>query len=320
MLRARGSISPPSTAWAREVIEGGLAACSRLIAERTSPFCFGEALTLGGRRPDPQMANARRFGARTDYPGWKRSRLLPSRIRPSSASHPDAQARCRSRLIDFRGRSAKVGDMRNPSILLAASAALALAAAPAYSAPRKAAADPAAALQQRLLTLDTHLDTPGLRWRLPGLVDHGRAHGGAGDYTQVDLPRMKQGGLDGGFWAIYTPQGPLDPLRRARRATSPSCAPLRSAKWSAGPPEGFALASKAADAAAIKASGKRVVYLSIGSAWPLGDDPTLAGKLLRDGRAHSGFAHFRTNQFADSSTDKAKWNGLSPLGVQLLAV
>jgi membrane dipeptidase len=32
----------------------------------------------------------------------------------------------------------------------------------------------------------------------------------------------------------------------------------------------------------------------------------------------AGFAHFRTNQFADSSTDKAKWDGLSPLGVQLL--
>jgi membrane dipeptidase len=32
----------------------------------------------------------------------------------------------------------------------------------------------------------------------------------------------------------------------------------------------------------------------------------------------AGFAHFRTNQFADSATDKAKWDGLSPLGVQLL--
>ena len=29
------------------------------------------------------------------------------------------------------------------------------------------------------------------------------------DYAQLDLPRMKEGGLDGGFWVIYTAQGPL---------------------------------------------------------------------------------------------------------------
>ncbi|MBX9886099.1 MAG: membrane dipeptidase, partial [Novosphingobium sp.] len=96
--------------------------------------------------------------------------------------------------------------MHTRTFLLAASAALALiAAGPARSAPRKAPADPAAALQQRLLTLDTHLDTPA-SLALPGwsIID---AHTAAQDYTQVDLPRMKRGGLDGGFWAIYTPQG-----------------------------------------------------------------------------------------------------------------
>src|SRR3546814_6461416 len=36
------------------------------------------------------------------------------------------------------------------------------------------------------------------------------------DYTQVDLPRMKQGQFDGGFWAIYTPQGPLDTASYAK--------------------------------------------------------------------------------------------------------
>jgi membrane dipeptidase len=208
--------------------------------------------------------------------------------------------------------------MQNRSILLAASAALALlATGPAQSAPRKGAADPAAALQQRLLTLDTHLDTPA-SLALPGwsIMD---AHTVAQDYTQVDLPRMKQGGLDGGFWAIYTPQGPLDgeSTRKARDFALMRGVAIR--EMVAAHPESFALASKAADAAAIKASGKRVVYLSIENAWPLGDDPTLLRSFYAMGVRISGFAHFRTNQFADSSTDKAKWDGLSPLGVQLLA-
>lgn len=205
--------------------------------------------------------------------------------------------------------------MRLRTILLAASA-LALAAGPAGAAPKKVA-DPAAALQQRLLTLDTHLDTPA-SLAFPGwsIMD---AHTVTQDYTQVDLPRMKQGGLDGGFWAIYTPQGPLDAesTRKARDFAFLRASAIR--EMVAAHPESFALAGKAADAAAIKASGKRVVYLSIENAWPLGDDPTLLRSFYAMGVRIAGFAHFRTNQFADSSTDKAKWDGLSPLGVQLLA-
>ena len=208
--------------------------------------------------------------------------------------------------------------MQTRTFLLAATAALALlATGPAQSAPRKAAVDPATALQQHLLTLDTHLDTPA-SLALPGwsIMD---AHTVGGDYTQVDLPRMKQGGLDGGFWAIYTPQGPLDAesTRKARDFALMRGVAIR--EMVAAHPESFALASKAADAAAIKASGKRVVYLSIENAWPLGDDPTLMRSFYAMGVRIAGFAHFRTNQFADSSTDKAKWDGLSPLGVQLLA-
>lgn len=205
--------------------------------------------------------------------------------------------------------------MRLRTILLAASA-LALAAGPAGAAPKKVA-DPTAALQQRLLTLDTHLDTPA-SLAFPGwsIMD---AHTVAQDYTQVDLPRMKLGGLDGGFWAIYTPQGPLDPeaTRKARDFAFLRASAIR--EMVAAHPESFALAGKAADAAAIKASGKRVVYLSIENAWPLGEDPTLLRSFYAMGVRIVGFAHFRTNQFADSSTDKARWDGLSPLGVQLLA-
>ena len=68
MLRARGLDQAVVDAWAREVIEGGLEACSRLIADRSGPFCFGEMITMADITLIPQLANARRFGARTDYP------------------------------------------------------------------------------------------------------------------------------------------------------------------------------------------------------------------------------------------------------------
>lgn len=68
MLRARGLDQAAVDGWAREVIEGGLAACARLIEHRSGPFCFGDAITLADVVLIPQMANARRFGARTDFP------------------------------------------------------------------------------------------------------------------------------------------------------------------------------------------------------------------------------------------------------------
>ena len=60
---------------------------------------------------------------------------------------------------------------------------------------------------QAMVILDTHLDTPALL--VQPWFDITERHDYFTDYTQVDLPRMDDGGLDGGFWVLYTPQGPL---------------------------------------------------------------------------------------------------------------
>ncbi|KAA9020792.1 dipeptidase [Sphingobium limneticum] len=174
-------------------------------------------------------------------------------------------------------------------------------------------------LHQKLLTLDSHLDTPA-SLDLPGWsIEEG--HEVHGDYTQVDLPRMKKGGLDGGFWAIYTGQGPVtvEGFRKARDFAILRGLSIRN--MVAADPANFALALEAKDAAPIAAAGKRVVYLSIENAYPLGEDVTLLKTFYDIGVRVSGFAHFAHNQFADSSTDpsgKPRFGGLSPLGKELL--
>lgn len=175
-------------------------------------------------------------------------------------------------------------------------------------------AKPAPSLHDRLLVLDTHLDTPAAL-AFPGwsIADE---H--TDDYTQVDLPRMKRGGLDGGFWVIYTPQGPLDAASTLRAWDFALHRAVQIHAMVAANPRDFAFADTAADAPRIAAQGKRVVYISIENAWPLADDPTLLQSFHKLGVRMAGFAHFRTNQYADSATDQAKWDGLSPLGVQLL--
>ena len=174
-------------------------------------------------------------------------------------------------------------------------------------------------LHQKLLTLDSHLDTPA-SLDLPGWSiddEHDVLH----DYTQVDLPRMKKGGLDGGFWAIYTSQGPLtvEGFRKARDFAILRGLSIRN--MVAADPDNFALALEAKDAAPIAAAGKRVVYMSIENAYPLGEDVSLLDTFYAMGVRVVGFAHFAHNQFADSSTDpsgKPRFGGLSPLGKQLL--
>src|SRR4029079_7036554 len=117
------------------------------------------------------------------------------------------------------------------------------------------------ALHQRLLCLDTHLDTPATFAR-PGW-DMMKRHSRDTDLTQVDYPRMVEGGLDGGFFAIYTPQGPLTPegMMAARDYALVRAAAIREmvAKNAAH----FELAFASADAAHIAAKKKRVVFQSI---------------------------------------------------------
>ncbi|WP_313803638.1 dipeptidase [Sphingobium sp.] len=174
-------------------------------------------------------------------------------------------------------------------------------------------------LHQGLLTLDTHLDTPA-SLDLPGWSIE-QEHDVHKDYTQVDLPRMKKGGLDGGFWAIYTPQGPLteEGFRKARDFAILRGLSIR--EMVASDPANFQLALEAKDAAPIAAAGKRIVYMSIENAYPLGEDVSLLKTFYDMGVRVSGFAHFAHNQFADSSTDpskKPRYGGLSPLGKELL--
>ncbi|MDA8539979.1 dipeptidase [Alphaproteobacteria bacterium] len=169
-----------------------------------------------------------------------------------------------------------------------------------------------------MLALDSHLDTPLVLDRAGFDISH--RHDWMQDYAQVDLPRMKEGGLDGGFWVIYTAQGPLTEqgyakaLAHARQRSVVIDEMVRNLS------DDFALALQADEAARIAASGKRVVYKSVENAYPLGTNIDLLDEFYAAGVRMVGLVHSRNNQFADSSTDKAgqKWGGLSPLGRALI--
>lgn len=169
------------------------------------------------------------------------------------------------------------------------------------------------------IVLDTHLDTPA-NFRRPGwsIADN---HQHEGDLSQVDFPRMKAGGLDGGFWVIYTAQGARDEAgkRAARDHGLDRLVSIR--EMLAANPGDIELALTAEDAERIARTGKRVSFISMENAAPLASDPSLLTAYYGLGLRMLGITHVRNNDFGDSSTDPAgpEWKGLSPAGRALVA-
>ncbi|HTU09478.1 MAG TPA: dipeptidase [Allosphingosinicella sp.] len=181
--------------------------------------------------------------------------------------------------------------------------------------PRIGARDRAA--HERMIVIDTHLDIPSRfddgRW------DFGQRHVYAEDLSQVDLPRMREGGLDGGFFVIYTAQGPLteEGYRDARdRALVRAAAIHRVIGENRAQ---LSLALTADDAERLARQGRRFAFISMENGWPLGEDLSLLATFHRLGLRMAGPVHSRTNQLADSATGEARWRGLSPLGRRWVA-
>ena len=193
--------------------------------------------------------------------------------------------------------------------LLVAASLLALAAC---SQPAETPADDPLAVHRGLLVLDTHLDT-AINFDRPGW-SFGARHTPASDLVQLDLPRMADGNLDGGFFSIYTAQGPLtakgyaDALAFARKR-SDSIDRVISENAAAISP-----ALTVGDAERLTAEGKLIAFKSIENSYPLGENLSLLQEFYDRGVRLAGPVHSVTNQFADSSGDLGKWGGLSPLG------
>jgi membrane dipeptidase len=197
------------------------------------------------------------------------------------------------------------------TLIVSTLAAAVLLTAPALAAKARRHPAPSSAAPS-LIALDTHLDTPEHFGR-PGW-DIMKRHSFADDLSQVDYPRMVEGRLDGGFFALYTPQGPLTDTGYQHARDYALVREVHIREMVARHPDKFELAFAADDAARIKKAGKRIVFQSIENSYPMGEDLSLFDTFYKLGVRLAGPVHFLNNQFADSATDKPHWYGLSPLG------
>jgi membrane dipeptidase len=175
-------------------------------------------------------------------------------------------------------------------------------------------------LHDRVLTVDTHADTPSRLLREDW--DIGKRHESKERRgSKIDLPRMAEGGLDAEFFAVFVGQGARTP--EGYEGAKERALLILDAihKMCADYPELVALATTPEDAYRIEKEGKRAAFIGMENGYPIGKDLSLIEKYYERGVRYITLCHSRDNDICDSSTDTEgpEDNGLSAFGKEVVA-
>jgi len=208
-------------------------------------------------------------------------------------------------------------------LLLGPIGAAALAGLAAASQGEQDLTARARAIHERVITLDTHNDIDPSNFTR------------ACNYTmnlttQVNLPKMKAGGLDVSFMIVYVgqsnPPQVADAFQpsgydRAYKAAVAKFDAIHHLTKEIAPNE-IELALTAADVTRIAKSGKKVAVIGIENGYPLGTDIKRVKEFWDRGGRYMSLAHNGHSQLSDSNTGEANnqwsWGGLSLLGRQVI--
>lgn len=170
----------------------------------------------------------------------------------------------------------------------------------------------AKAMHERILTVDTHTDTP-LWFSRTGFNLAER------EQNLVNLPKMEEGKLDGVFLAAYIGQ----------RGRTPD-----SLQWAVNRISGIIdniyeqveqnkdlcdIAVTPADFIRLKQNGKAAIFIGIENGYGIGKDLSNIEKFRKRGVTYITLCHSYDNDICDtSSRTKNEWGGLSPFGQEVI--
>ena len=165
-----------------------------------------------------------------------------------------------------------------------------------------------------MFILDSHCDTPSE-------IIRGRDLSGGNDFGHVDFPKLKQGEVDGVFFALYLPakldSDPDLALQYAQKllfATKNAVSKLS---------ENLIFATNCASAHKNKADGKVSIFLGLENGAPLSpknDWKKILHDFYDEGVRYVTLCHTGNNEICDSCAQAVpRWNGLSPFGREVVA-
>jgi len=181
------------------------------------------------------------------------------------------------------------------------------AQAPAKKAPETAEAR-AARIHKQAIVVDTHIDTTMMLgkegWDF--MVRHQPEPG----ENHVDLPRIREGGLDAAFFSIYMP-GTVTGPEAVKRALVLIDHVRTLAEQH---PNEVVLATTAAEVRAAHKAGKFAALMGMEGGHMIDDSLAVLRDYQRLGVRYLTLSHSVNTNWADSSGDKPAHNGLTAFG------
>jgi len=173
-------------------------------------------------------------------------------------------------------------------------------------------------IHKRVLTVDTHADTP-LRMIEPGF-DMAERHNPNETGSKVDYPRMKEGDLDAIFFAAFVAQDIRDDEGNTRAKAL--CLQMIDSVIASTERNSdvVGLAIDPEDAYALEKEGKRAIYIGIENGYPIGKDLSNVEEYYNKGVRYITLVHSSNNDLADSATDEngAEHGGISEFGAKVV--
>ena len=170
----------------------------------------------------------------------------------------------------------------------------------------------ALAIHREAIVVDTHTDTPMAI--IEKNIDLGQKGEGE-DKTDLDFPRMKLGGLDAVFFAVFISNS-LDDKHPAKRTLEMIDEIYRQVEKY---PQLVEMAYSPQDIYRLHQEGKSAVLMGIENGGPMEGSLRLLRDFYRLGVRYITLTHSNHNDICDSATGGTpRWNGLSPFGKEVV--
>jgi len=158
------------------------------------------------------------------------------------------------------------------------------------------------------IVVDTHDDTT------QRLMDGGFDLGPRNADGSIDIPRMKEGGLDAIFFSIWMPSK-VKGLEAVQRATAQIEAVRDQGRKHS---NDLALATTATQIRTARQQGKIAVLMGVEGGHMINSDLSVLRRYADLGVRYLTLTHSGNCEWADSATDKPAHNGLSDFGKQVI--
>lgn len=157
-------------------------------------------------------------------------------------------------------------------------------------------------LLSQVITIDSHIDIPF------DYMENPQHDPGKITDMQVDLDKMKKGGLDSGFFVVYVPQGPLDKagFKKAKLLAEKKFLAISKMTKTYSNKIGLALAPE--DIIQLKNNNLLSAAIGIENGYVIGEDLSLLDHYYSLGARYMTLTHIGHNQIADSSIPSKRLN------------